>query len=111
VPELAPHVGITLTGEEVGEVVVLGHGQVLEQRPQGEVGRPDPVRESCGVEPVGFPPEGRSHPLDRPQDLVGVRARERRLPGRLFVTHDAEKVTSAAGATEPVASGVRVKDQ
>ena len=81
------------------------------------------MTQPLSVEPVGLPPEGGPHSLDRPQDLLCVGARERRLPrwlGRGGGHEDGEddvdeagvvKVTSVAVTTEPAASGVRVNDQ
>ena len=129
VAEFAPHGGVTLAREQVGEVVVLDDRQVLEQATEGQRGRAHAVRQRRRVEAIGLPAEGRAHPLDRREDLLGVGAVRRRLPGRCGLAHrsgsspasapsgacatppGALKSTSSAATTWPLASAVRVNDQ
>src|SRR5690606_5934388 len=66
------------------EYVVLDEGEVLEQPADRELGRRDAARaQLLDGQPVGLPAKGRSQLLERAGEVLGVGAREGRLPGSL----------------------------
>jgi hypothetical protein len=61
--------------------MVLDESQVLEQPAQRQRRRADPAAQPGRVEPVRLVAERRPQPVERRQQLLGLGARERWIPG------------------------------
>ena len=79
--DLRPRRAERRPGQLLTELMVLDQGQVLEQPAQRQRGRADPAAQPGRVEPVRLVAERRPQPVERRQQLLGLGALQRRVPG------------------------------